>query len=155
MKQRNTSRKSYLTGEGWIPHRQEMLTSPSWRKRPKALIKLLDRMEIEHLRHGGKENGHFIVTYDQFVEFGVTRKVIKPMLRLGAALGLLQVIQDENWMGDVRQPNRYRLTYLPAKGQKAPSDEWSFLEADQVTAILAAYKAQPATAADDEERDAA
>lgn len=143
MMQRNPSRKSYLNGEGFIPHRIELLTSPAWRKRPRPLATILERLEIEHMRHAGKENGNLHVSYDQFAAFGVSRRAINPSLKIGVAIGLVEVIQSDAWEGDVRSPNRYRLTYVPAKGKLAPTDEWSFLDDPRVTAVLAAMKAAP------------
>lgn len=141
MMARNPSRKDWLHGVSWVPIRQELLQHPAWRRRPIALARILERLEIEHMRHAGKENGALFVTFDQFVAFGISRKFVHPMLKLGEALGLLQVIQTDNWIGDVRPPNAYRLCYLPEKGKKAPTDEWSFLDEDGVLARLAAHKA--------------
>lgn len=140
MTARNPSRKDWLHGVSWIPIRQELLQSPAWRHRPIPLARLLERLEIEHMRHAGKENGALFVSFDQFVAAGISRKFVRPMLQLGSALGLLEVIQADNWIGDVRPPNAYRLCYLPAKGQKAPTDEWSFLDDAKVEAIFAARK---------------
>ena len=37
----------------WIANRLEMLISPAWQHVPRPLRRMLERLEIEHLRHGG------------------------------------------------------------------------------------------------------
>lgn len=134
----NPMRRSWLddTGGGWIAHRLQLVMSPPWRLAPMPLRRVLERLEIEHMRHAGKENGHLVVSYDQFVKFGVSRKAIRGALELGERLGLLEVRQSNNWIGDIRQPNEYRLTYVPEKDRKAPTDEWNGLTEDQVKVIV-------------------
>ena len=136
MRQRNPSSGTYLSEGQWIPHRLELLTSPAWRHRPRPLAKILERLEIEHLFHAGKENGELIVTYDQFVAFGISRRAVYPSLAIGQQLGLIAVSHDEKWGGEIRPPNRYRLTYVPAKGKKAPTDEWKYLSLERVQASI-------------------
>lgn len=138
----NPMRRSWLddTDGGWVPHRLKLLVSPAWRHRPIPLAKILERIEIEHMRHAGKENGHLIVSYDQFVEHGISRRTIRGSIDLGVVLGLLEVRQSGEWAGDVRMPNMYRLTYLPEKDRKAPTDEWEGVENDKALALVAEYQ---------------
>jgi len=138
MSPRNPSRRGWMNedGGGWVAHRLSLLTSPAWQRRPRPLVKIMDRLEIEHLRHAGNENGNLCVSYDQFVAFGVSRKAIKPALELGEALGLLEIVRVENWEGSHRPPNLFRLCYLPAKGKKAPTDEWRSHSPGRVAEIM-------------------
>lgn len=138
----NPLRRSWLDDSdgGWIPHRLKLLVSPAWRHRPIPLAKILERIEIEHMRHAGRENGHLIVSYDQLVEHGVSRRTIRGSIDLGVALGLLEVRQSGEWAGDVRTPNMYRLTYLPEKDRKAPTDEWEGIENDKASVLIAEYQ---------------
>lgn len=99
--------------------------SAAWKARPVPLWRILERLEEEHMRHGGQENGNLFVSYKQFVDAGVSKKTIRQMIDVGVALGLLEVMDNSNkWRGDVRPPASYRLTYIPAKGAKVPTDEW-------------------------------
>lgn len=137
MRQDNPSRRSWLDGEAFIAHRLELITSPAWRHRPKSLAKILERIEIEHLQHAGKQNGELIVTYTQLEQYGVSRKSISAMLTIGCGLGLIAISYPEKWMGDVRPPNLYRLCYVPTKDRSAPTDEWRFLSLEKVKSVLA------------------
>lgn len=139
----NPMRRSWLddSNGGWLPHRLQLVTSPAWRMRTVPLSNLLERIEIEHMRHAGQENGRLCVSYDQFVAHGVSRKIIRPTINLGIDLGLLDVGQSDEWQGDVKAPNHYRLTYVPEKGRRAPSDEWASVTEAQAAALVAEFQA--------------
>ena len=78
-------------------------------------MRLLDRIELEHCAHAGRENGYLTVTYDQFVEVGIGRRFIKPAIQDAMQLGLLEVYPRLYRGGARCRPNLYRLTYLRAK----------------------------------------
>lgn len=54
----------------------ELMSSDAWRSMSINCRKLVDCLILEHMRHSGSENGNLITTYDQFEEYGVTRKNI-------------------------------------------------------------------------------
>lgn len=136
----NPSRGKWLTS--FVPHRLEMLKSHAWQSMPGPLAKLIERLEIEHLSHGGQENGHLFVPFSQFEMYGISRRRIRALLDLGEGLGLIEVRRDPSastW--DVRPPNAYRLTYLVEKGKKAPTDEWRLVTAELADAHLSRFRA--------------
>jgi hypothetical protein len=95
-------------------------------------VRLLDRIELEHCAHAGRENGYLTVPYNQFVETGIGRRFIKPAIDEAVRLGLLTVERGLYRGGARRQPSRYRLTYLkwkfvPAAGAPyylEPTHDW-------------------------------
>ena len=117
-----------------------MLQSAAWRHRPIPLARILERLEVEHMRHAGTSNGRLYVSYGQFVECSVSRKVIASILSLGERLGLLEVIRPSGkYGGTIRNPHAYRLTYLPSNG-KPPSDEWKAISEAEAGALVASYR---------------
>ncbi|MEP3232254.1 MAG: hypothetical protein ABJO30_05455 [Hyphomicrobiales bacterium] len=113
---------------GFVPHRLEMKLSPAWNVKPVPLWRILDRLETEHMRHGGMNNGELFVSYNQFMEAGVSKRRISSMLECGEQLGFIEIVRPiDSWRGDVRAPNRYRLTYLPTRNVK-PTDEWKKIQ---------------------------
>src|SRR3954447_26140950 len=133
-----TKRPGSIPGP-WVPHRLDMIQSPSWRSRPAPLANIMERLEIEHMRHAGTSNGQLYVSYGQFVEFGVSRRAIKAALRLGEQLGLLEVMESPGlYGGTIRSPQAYRLTYL-ATPTKPPSDEWKHISQTQAGKFVQAY----------------
>ena len=108
----------------FIAHRVEMPESPAWASLPLACRRILDRLEIEHASHGGKENGNLPCTYGDFEDFGIRRKSIADAVRKLVTLGFIEVThQGRGGIGEWRQASRYRLTYLPTK-KANPTDDW-------------------------------
>jgi hypothetical protein len=117
-------------GAQFVPHTIEMLESPAWGVLSQSARRILDRIEIEHMRHGAVENGRLPVTFDDFANYGVERHAISPAIRELEALGLIEITQrGRAGNADFRQPNIFRLTYLHKyqSGQPA-THEWRQIE---------------------------
>lgn len=133
-----SKRQKWLTC--WVPRRLELIVSPAWKARPVAVMRILERLEEEHLRHGGRLNGQLFVAYSQFQLAGVSRRVIKHALECARDLGLIEIIQEGEPRGDVRPPNAYSLTYLPI-GKASPSDAWKRVKEERSRAIAERFRA--------------
>jgi hypothetical protein len=48
-----------------------MRSSPAWLALPDNARRVLDRLELEHMQHGGAENGVLVVTFDDFERHGI------------------------------------------------------------------------------------
>lgn len=108
----------------FVAHRVAMLESAAWARLTFAARRVLDRLEIEHAHHGGKENGNLVCTYRDFELFGVRRPSIAAAIRLLVEVGLVEVTHTgRGGNAEFRDPSRYRLTYLNTVKQ-APTDEW-------------------------------
>lgn len=108
----------------FIPHRVDMLESAAWAGLSLAARKVLDRLEIEHMRHGGADNGQLPCTYDDFERFGIRRKSVADALAELVGLGFIEVThQGRGGNAVYRHSSRYRLTYLHTK-KAAATDEW-------------------------------
>jgi len=64
--------------ESWVSYPLSMVESPALRTLSLSAIRVMRRLEAEHMHHGGAENGRLQVTYDQFVEFGIHRNSVAP-----------------------------------------------------------------------------
>lgn len=134
----------------FAPRIIEMLESPSYRVLSLSARRVLDRLEIELAHHGGKpeQNGRLPVTYDQFQQFGIDRQAIAPAIRETVALGFVEITRkgragNAEW----RQPNLFRLTYRPSRGERGfGTNEWrrikSLEEATKIAKV--ARTAKPA-----------
>lgn len=139
-------------------HRQRMLLSPAWQARTAPLVRILERLEVEHMAHGGKENGTLQVSYDQLEAWGVSRKSISSAIELGCLLGLITVREGERARGMVRPPSMYRLTYLRTfeRGRfVAETDEWAKLSDADVSNILERFRRSSTSTGQDQTREAA
>jgi hypothetical protein len=101
-----------------------MLRSPAYRALCLTGHRILARLEIELAQHGGKDNGKLPVTFADFEEYGIYRRVLSPGLREVEALGFIELTQrGRSGNGWHRTPNLWRITYLPAYGNP-PTDDW-------------------------------
>jgi len=109
----------------YVPHIRQLIEAPAWRTLSLSARRVLDRIELEHLRHGGKENGQLAVTFEQFVAFGIHRHAIAPAIREARALGFLKITSPgAAGNAEFRAPNRFKLTYLPSMGTNPATHEW-------------------------------
>jgi hypothetical protein len=118
-------RKNAIAGQ-FAARLIEMMESPAFRVLSRAAHMVLARLEIEHARHGGRENGRLPVTYEQFQEYGLHRRTIAPAIRELRVLGFVDVTErGAAGNADLRRPTLYRITFRNAAGQ--PGDgthEW-------------------------------
>src|SRR3954447_23862008 len=102
-------RKGSIQGN-FVAHRREMRESAAWRNLPDNARRILDRLEVEHMRHGGAENGALPCTYSDFVAAGVRRASVSLAIRQCVALGFLVVThRGGRSNAEYRNPSRYRL----------------------------------------------
>jgi hypothetical protein len=86
MSARLPRKKSAIAG-AFIAHPRQLLESPSMRVLSLAERRALDRIELEHMAHGGAENGRLPVTYVDFKKWGVRPDSIAGAIRALEALG--------------------------------------------------------------------
>src|SRR5271169_4393218 len=132
-------RRRNAIGGQFAARKIEMLESRAYRVLTRSAHQVLSRIEIEHARHGGVENGELPVTYDHFVEYGVHRRMIAPAIRELVALGFVEVTQrGGGGNADLRRPSLYRLTHRPAKGEYGDgTHEWRKVETTNMAGELA------------------
>lgn len=107
----------------YVMLRQEMKESLGWRALNNVDRKILDRLEIELMKHAGKNNGELICTYDNFAEYGIRRKSIAASIRRLIRAGFLRITRKP-WKSVINgMPAMYALTYMPI-GDRPPTDEW-------------------------------
>lgn len=120
-------------GSAWVWYTYELLRSDSWRGRSINLRRLLDYLEMEHLRHDRRENGRLMALYGDLVKEGIGRRLIMPAILEGEERGLIVVDHGLCMANGKHEPSRYRLTYFPtcttdpktkATIWSAPTDEW-------------------------------
>ncbi len=101
-------------------------------------IRVMHRLEIEHMHHGGAENGRLIVTHEQFIEWGISQNMVAPAIRELVALGFVEVT-EKGCGGNERQrrANRFRLTYVNTKNREQPTHEWRKIETIEIAERLA------------------
>jgi hypothetical protein len=109
-----TKRRNQIAGQ-FVSRPRQLVESAAMRVLSLAAHQALMRMEVEHLSHGGVENGKLPVTYRQFEEWGVRRHSVASAIRELVALGIVEIARrGYSGAADVRMPSLYRLTYVQA-----------------------------------------
>ena len=118
-------------GQPWVWFTAELMASAAWRSMSINARRALDRIIIEHMAHGGTENGELPVTHKQFVEAGVTKCKIGDALD---ELGYLRLIRMERGRGGAQSgiSNKFTLTWLPLKGSRHCDDVWKSVTEEHV-----------------------
>ncbi len=118
-----------------------MLQSVAWQHKTIPLWHILERLEIEHMRHAGACNGSLSVSYRQLAQHGVSRNDILRAIQLGQDLGLLKVRPNSTkHNGQIRADNIYTLTYLEVDGAP-PTDDWKCINETTAKAAQHRYSA--------------
>jgi hypothetical protein len=109
----------------WIWLTLEMMESPAWRALTHSARRVVDRIVIEHLKHGLQENGELIITFDDFENYGLDRGGIKPAIETAEALGFVALTERGQYgYGVARRANKFRLTWLPRKDGSPGTNQW-------------------------------
>jgi hypothetical protein len=111
-------------GEYWVWHPTELICSPSWKAMGINARRFIDFLEVEHRNHAGRENGNLMATYDQLVDFGLSRSEIRPAIDEVVFLGLVQVVFEGGRWSETNQPSRYRLTFYARNDWSPATNEW-------------------------------
>ena len=108
-------RKKTAIAGAFVARPRQLVDSPVMVVLSQAAFRALNRIESEHMAHGGAENGKLPVTYGDFVRAGVHPDAVAPAIRELQALGLIEVTR-KGYRGaaDVHEPSWYRLTYVSA-----------------------------------------
>jgi hypothetical protein len=119
-------------GTSWLWLTADILESAAWRALPGNAMKVVLRIGLEHLKHGGVENGNLPVTYQDFVRWGVRRNSIHEAQLVAIHLGLVDrtSIGEVPWRGDIRRPSTFGLTWLPQHNGIPPSNRWTRIRTD-------------------------
>jgi hypothetical protein len=105
----------------------EMLESPAYRVLSLAAHRVISRIEIELAHHGGNDNGHLPVPYQDFINYGLHRDGVAPAIREAEALGFIRVTErGRGGNADYHQPNKFFLTFAWGRDSQRnpPTHDW-------------------------------
>src|SRR5262249_47400861 len=96
-----------------------LLESEAWRSLGINARRFLEFLMLEHMRHGGKENGSLLAPRRQLEQYGIGARYISRAVGEAERLG---AVCCERGIG--RRPSMYALTWLPTGDGSAPSNRW-------------------------------
>lgn len=123
-------------GEAFVKLPRDLLESEAFGSLGLAGFRVLRFLMIEHMQHGGRQNGLLLAPRRQLVAAGIGSHDISPSIEYLERVGL---IDCQHGIG--RRPSLYALTWLPMSDGAAPSNRWR----DHVTDALAIRDTAKAT----------
>lgn len=120
-------------GAQFSPRRIDMLSSPAWRALSLSAHRVIDRIAIELMHHGGADNGRLPVTFDDFEQYGIHRHSIAAAIREAAALGFIEVTQEGRaGNAEWRRPHLFRLTFARSDSDRNDgTHDWRKIESEK------------------------
>ena len=104
--------------EQFVKMPRELLQSDAWRALGVNERRLCDFLMLEHMRHGGRQNGNLLAPHRQLVEFGIGGRFIAGTFRNLEKRGLIRCQRH-----DAYSPNTYTLTWRSSCGTP-PTNDW-------------------------------
>jgi hypothetical protein len=105
--------------EPFVKLPRDLIESDAWKVQSLTCRRLIDFLMLEHMAHGGKENGALVATRRQLEDFGLRRNSIAGAIREAERLGLAHCDH-----GGHRVASRFTLTWLPHHDGGPPSNRW-------------------------------
>ena len=106
----------------------------------------LDFLLIEHLTHGGAENGNLWAPYRQLQAAGVRKDSIREALHMLESFGIIERTQYGGRQGGKANASRYGLGWLPLRGEPVPRERFRAITAEQVAGYRLELKVMRAQA---------
>ena len=104
---------------GFVMLRKELLASDAWRSLSINARRFLDFLMLEHLAHGGKENGNLKAPSRQLYAFGIGAHQLTAAIFEAEQTGLVDCHR-----GGMRVATDYSLTWLPLHDGSPATDRW-------------------------------
>lgn len=113
----------------WLPI--DLIASPAWRCMSINTRRLIEFLLVENRNHAAHENGNLKATYDQLVDWGLSRRLISAAIDEAELLGLIKCEHGGRWAG-TNWPSIFRLTFYADKEGRAPTNEWKGITEDAI-----------------------
>jgi hypothetical protein len=119
-----TKRKNKIS-EQFVYYTREMIGSPAYRVLSLQGRKVMRRLELEHMSHGGQDNGKLPCRYYDFVQYGCRQKGLSAALIEVGVLGfaITVTLGTRAFANIPGKASTFRLTYLPTADGPA-TNEW-------------------------------
>lgn len=104
---------------GFVMLTRELLASNAWRSLRINARRFIDFLMLEHMAHGGKENGNLKAPSRQLYAVGIGEHQLTAAISEVEQAGLVDC-----YRGGMRVATLYSLTWLPLHDGSPPSDRW-------------------------------
>jgi hypothetical protein len=133
-----TKRKNKIS-EQFVYYTRDMIGSPAYMALSLQARKVLRRLELEHMAHGGQDNGKLPCRYQDFIAYGCRKDGLSAALLEVEVLGFAITVKlGTRAYGNVPgKASTFRITYLHT-AEGPPTNEWKrFKSVEEARAAVA------------------
>jgi hypothetical protein len=112
-------KRKNVIGQQFVPLPRDLLRSDAWRSLGINERRLVDFLLLEHMRHGGQQNGNLKAPRQQLHAFGIGPRFVSAVIATTEERGLIQCKR-----GGMRVATTYALTWLPMADGTPASNGW-------------------------------
>jgi hypothetical protein len=111
--------------EQFVYYTRDMIDSPAYRALSLQARKVLRRLELEHMAHGGQDNGKLPCRYHDFINYGCRKNGLSAALIEVEVLGFSKTMTlGTRPFGNIPgKASTFLLTYLPT-ADGPPTHDW-------------------------------
>ncbi|WP_372706885.1 hypothetical protein [Brevundimonas sp.] len=128
--------KRWKFEEAFVGEPMSLLESPGYQALNFPAFKILGFLKLEHVRHGGAENGRLLAPHRQLRQGGISPRKVKPALDMLEAFGIIRCTSDGFRQGGRPNAATYALTWLPTCDGLLPRDDYKRVSEADVQAFL-------------------
>lgn len=134
------ARKKWKLEGAFAPLPLYLLQSPTYRALTISARRVLDFLMVEHLTHGGADNGNLLAPYAQLEAFGVRKDSILESLEMLERFGLIERTFYGGRQGGRPNATLYGLGWVPLLDEAEPRERFRSITAEQVDRYVADLK---------------
>lgn len=112
------------------------LESYAYRALSAPARKILDFLFIEHLRHGGNENGNLAAPYSQLANFKISSRDIPKAFAMLEAFGIITRLNEYNKINGRYNTGRYFIDLFPDREGNLPNYAWKKITPKEINDYL-------------------
>lgn len=131
-----SGRKKWKLEGAFAPLPLYLLQSPAYRSLTISARRVLDFLMVEHLTHGGADNGNLFAPYAQLEAFGVRKDSILEALHMLESFGLIERTFYGGRQGGRPNASRYGLGWVPLMGEAEPRERFRRITPDQIAGYM-------------------
>jgi hypothetical protein len=121
----------------FVGHSRAMRESPGFAALNLAARRVLDFIELEHLAHGGTDNGNLMAPYAQLEKTGISSRDIRPAIEMLTVFGFIRRTDAGERLGGRPNAATYALTFYPTFDGTPPTEDFRIVTLADVKFLLA------------------
>lgn len=134
--------RKWKIGEAFIHFPLSLLLSPGWKCLSSPARRFVDFLALEHLTHGGRENGRLYAPHAQLDGAGISSRDTKDAIDMAVAFGLVRITTQGARLNGRGGASRYALTWLPTADGAPPTYDYKRITQAEVASLLSEFKAK-------------